>query len=95
MPPLERLERALSPWVAYVIVPTFAVAGKPLRIPFSIDSALPRDEVVGVTMTTSTPEVVANRSTPAGIGAALSAYDNKLRPHFAEGAPLESGGVEG
>jgi UDP-galactopyranose mutase len=29
------------------------------------------------------------------IGAALSAYDNKLRPHFAEGAPLESGGVEG
>lgn len=35
-------------------VPTFAVGGKPLRIPFAIDSALPRDEVIGVTMTTST-----------------------------------------
>ncbi len=28
------------------------------------------------------------------IGSALSMYDNKLRPHFAEGAALESGGVE-
>lgn len=34
-------------------VPTFAVTGKPLRIPFSIDSALPREEIIGVTMTTS------------------------------------------
>ncbi len=39
-------------------VPTFAVGGKPLRIPFSIDSALPRDEVVGVTMTTSEGEEI-------------------------------------
>ncbi|MGI8613979.1 MAG: UDP-galactopyranose mutase [Nocardioidaceae bacterium] len=28
------------------------------------------------------------------IGAALSMYDNKIRPHFAEGAQLESGGVD-
>ena len=28
------------------------------------------------------------------IGSALSMYDNKLRPHFAEGAALESGGVD-
>lgn len=28
------------------------------------------------------------------IGSALSMYDNKLRPHFAEGADLESGGVD-
>jgi len=28
------------------------------------------------------------------IGAALSMYDNKLRPHFAGGAPLESGGID-
>ena len=28
------------------------------------------------------------------IGAALSMYDNKLRPHFTEGARLESGGVD-
>ena len=28
------------------------------------------------------------------IGSALSMYDNKLRPHFADGRALESGGVE-
>jgi len=28
------------------------------------------------------------------IGSALSMYDNKLKPHFAEGAPLTSGGVD-
>jgi UDP-galactopyranose mutase len=28
------------------------------------------------------------------IGSALSMYDNRLRPHFADGADLESGGVE-
>ena len=28
------------------------------------------------------------------IGSALSMYDNKLRPHFADGVALESGGVE-
>jgi UDP-galactopyranose mutase len=28
------------------------------------------------------------------IGSALSMYDNKLRPHFADGADLESGGVD-
>ena len=28
------------------------------------------------------------------IGAALSMYDNKLKPHFTEGAELTSGGIE-
>jgi UDP-galactopyranose mutase len=28
------------------------------------------------------------------IGSALSMFENKLRPHFAEGAPLTSGGVD-
>ena len=28
------------------------------------------------------------------IGAALSMFDNKIRPHFANGAKLESGGVD-
>jgi UDP-galactopyranose mutase len=28
------------------------------------------------------------------IGSALSMFENKLRPHFAEGAPLQSGGVD-
>jgi len=29
------------------------------------------------------------------IGSALSMYDNKIKPHFAEGAPFASGGVDG
>ncbi len=28
------------------------------------------------------------------IGAALSMYDNKLKPHFTEGAELTSGGID-
>ena len=28
------------------------------------------------------------------IGSALSMYDNKLRPYFAEGSDFESGGIE-
>lgn len=39
-------------------VPTFAVAGKPLRIPFTIESSLPRDEAATVEMKSSTGEVV-------------------------------------
>jgi hypothetical protein len=34
-------------------VPTFAIAGKRVRIPFSIESSLPRDQVVTVTMKAS------------------------------------------
>ena len=29
------------------------------------------------------------------IGSALSMFENKLRPHFADGVALTSGGVEG
>ena len=39
-------------------VPTFAIAGKPLRMPFSIGSSLPRDEAATVEMKSSTGEVV-------------------------------------
>ena len=28
------------------------------------------------------------------IGSALSMFENKLKPHFADGAPLQSGGVD-
>lgn len=49
-------------------VPAFAVAGKPLRVPFSIDSALPRDEVVGVSMTTSTGEEIRQEVTLPAMG---------------------------
>ena len=39
-------------------VPTFAVAGKPLRMPFTIESSLPRDEPATIEMKSSTGEVI-------------------------------------
>ena len=39
-------------------VPTFAVAGKPLRVPFTIESSLPRDEAATLQMKSSNGEVV-------------------------------------
>lgn len=42
-------------------VPAFAVAGKPLRIPFTLESSLPRDETVLLEMTVSTTGEVITR----------------------------------
>ncbi len=42
-------------------VPTFAVAGKPVRIPFTIESSLPGDEPALLEMTSSDGEVVSKR----------------------------------
>ncbi len=39
-------------------VPAFGVAGKPLRIPFSIESSLPRDETATLSMKASTGEII-------------------------------------
>jgi len=39
-------------------VPAFAIAGKPLRIPFSIESSLPRDEPATLRMESSTGEAI-------------------------------------
>jgi len=39
-------------------VPTFAVAGKPLRIPFTIESSLPQDAAATLEMKSSTGEVI-------------------------------------
>ncbi len=39
-------------------VPTFAIAGKPLRMPFTIESSLPRDEAATIEMKSSTGEVI-------------------------------------
>ncbi len=45
-------------------VPAFAVAGKPLRIPFTLESALPREERVRLEMTVSTTgEVITHEIT--------------------------------
>lgn len=49
--PLERLERALSPWVAFVIVPTFALANAGVSLSGSAIGGLLSDPVtVGVTL---------------------------------------------
>lgn len=39
-------------------VPAFAIAGKPLRIPFSLESSLPRDQPATLRMETSTGEAI-------------------------------------
>lgn len=39
-------------------VPTFAIAGKPVRIPFTLESSLPREHTAVLEMTTSTGETV-------------------------------------
>lgn len=39
-------------------VPTFGVEGKPLRVPFVIDSSMPRDQVMSVEVKTSTGETL-------------------------------------
>ena len=44
-------------------VPTFAIAGKPLRIPFAIESSLPRDEAATLQMQTSEGEIVTKSVT--------------------------------
>lgn len=49
-------------------VPTFAVAGKPLRIPFTIDSSLPRDEVVMLEMKSSSGEIITKEVTLPAMG---------------------------
>jgi uncharacterized membrane protein len=49
-------------------VPTFAVAGKPLRIPFTIESSLPRDEAATLEMKSSTGEVITKAVTIPAMG---------------------------
>ncbi len=49
-------------------VPTFGVAGKPLRIPFAIESSLPREEAVTLEMKSSTGEVVTKDVTLPAMG---------------------------
>jgi len=49
-------------------VPTFTVAGKPLRIPFTIDSSLPRDEVVMLEMKASSGEIITKEVTLPAMG---------------------------
>lgn len=49
-------------------VPTFAVAGKPVRIPLTIESSLPRDHAATLTMETSTGETITHDLRIAAMG---------------------------
>ena len=49
-------------------VPTFAIVGKSVRVPFAIDSSLPRDHVVTVTLTTSENETITKEVRVAAMG---------------------------
>lgn len=49
-------------------VPAFAVAGKPLRIPFTIESSLPRDESVVLEMQSSSGEIITREVTLPAMG---------------------------
>jgi len=49
-------------------VPAFAVAGKPLRIPFTIESSLPRDEPATLEMKSTTGEVITKPVTIPAMG---------------------------
>ena len=51
-----------------VDAPTFGVVSKPVRIPFVIENALPRDHEVTVTLTPSSGAVVAKRVTIPAMG---------------------------
>ncbi len=46
--PMLRLEHALNPWVAFVIVPLFALANAGVRIPSDLGTALSDPVVIGV-----------------------------------------------
>ena len=77
--PLERLERALSPWVAYVIVPTFALAnaGVPItadalggitsdRVTLGVILGLVVGKTVGITAATAVAVKAGIGELPAG-----------------------------
>jgi len=49
-------------------VPTFAIAGKPVRIPFVVESALPRDRSTSVTMETDDGEMLTKEITLPAMG---------------------------
>ncbi len=55
-------------WVVSFDAPTFGVAGKPLRIPFVVESSLPREQPVVLEMTASTGELVTKDITLPAMG---------------------------
>ena len=49
-------------------IPTFGAAGKPVRVPFTIDSSLPRDFMTTVTLKTSDGETLSKEVRVAAMG---------------------------
>lgn len=47
-PPLQRLEHSLNPWVAYAIVPVFALANAGVELPADLGAALQGPVLLGV-----------------------------------------------
>ncbi len=58
-------------------VPTFAIAGKVVRVPFTIESSLPRDYVTSVTMKTSSGETLSKEVRIAAMGRTSGSIDWK------------------
>ncbi len=56
-------------------VPTFAIAGKRVRIPFTIESSLPRDHVATVTMTVPDSEPITKEIRIAAMGRTNDSID--------------------
>ena len=57
-----------------VDIPTFGAAGKPVRIPFTIDSSLPRDFVATVTMEVSNGDTLTKDVRVAAMGRTYDAF---------------------
>ena len=55
-------------WMVSFDAPTFGVVGKPLRIPFVVESSLPREQPVTLEMTTSTGELLSKDITLPAMG---------------------------
>jgi len=60
-----------------VDIPTFGAAGKPVRIPFTIDSSLPRDFVTTVTMQVSNGDTLTKEVRVTAMGRTYEAFNWK------------------
>lgn len=55
-------------WIVSIDAPTYGVAGKPLRIPFVIESSLPREQSIALSLQTSTGETLTQELTLPAMG---------------------------
>jgi hypothetical protein len=55
-------------WIVSFDAPTYGVAGKPLRIPFVIESSLPREQSIVLSLQTSTGETLTQELTLPAMG---------------------------